>query len=217
MRFIWPLEISRVTRDFYFKDRLYVGGQHAALDIIDPTGTLGKPVRAVADGIAHANPLDYYSGLNAYVEHADGWRSGYRHFSKHVLPVNVPTAVKQGQTIGLAGSTGVSTGPHLHFDLWNKQKLSPEAFAKVGWWAHDPYLYLGKEEDFMAALTEAEQRDFYNKVTDIYKVLFDDADGAGSGTAPRWSYWQVLMEQAAGGASADADAIADELARRLKE
>lgn len=147
--FIWPLESPVVTRDFYFKDSLYVGGQHAAIDIVVAHGsTTGAPVRSIADGTAYASPIkDYYSGWNVYVEHANGWRSGYRHFEHQILPTNIPISVKRGEILGYADSTGVVTGPHLHFDLWNREKKSPEAFFKVGWWAHDPELYLGQEDE----------------------------------------------------------------------
>jgi hypothetical protein len=104
-------------------------------------------VLAIADGTLWANPLDTLSGLNCYIDHADGWRSGYRHLSRHVFPYNQPFPVKQGQTIGFAGNTGLSTGPHLHLDLWNRKRQSPEAFVKVGWYAHDPAKYLGIQEE----------------------------------------------------------------------
>src|SRR5438132_2508664 len=145
MNFNWPISAPRiVTRGFSFLDPLYVGGQHAAVDIIcSGRDTYGEPVRAVADGVAFASPIkDYYSGWNVYVDHAEGWRSGYRHFMAQILPVNQPITVFKGDILGYADSTGVVTGPHLHFDLWNKDQIDPTAFYKVGWWAHDPELYL---------------------------------------------------------------------------
>lgn len=186
MKFIWPIKTPRiVTRDFYFKDSLYIGGQHAAVDIIcDNRLTTGEPVLAIADGVAYASPIkDYYSGWNVYIEHDGGWRSGYRHFEHQILPPGQPNPVKQGDTIGYADSTGVVTGPHLHFDLWNRDKLSPEAFYKVGWWAHDPELYLSDEEVDLTPEESQMLKDLHNWVSSgdasPYRIL-EDPRGTGS-------------------------------------
>jgi hypothetical protein len=137
----------RLTRDFYFKLGLYYGGQHAAVDLTRrDAATFGSPVVAVADGTLVANPLDHLSGYNVLVQHADGWRSGYRHFRELIFPPNVGITVRQGQVIGYADTTGTASGPHLHFDLWNRQRLSPEAFFKLGFWAHDPMKWLAIDE-----------------------------------------------------------------------
>jgi murein DD-endopeptidase MepM/ murein hydrolase activator NlpD len=146
--FIWPLDSPIVTRDFFFKSPIYIGSQHAALDIIcGDRPTTGAPVYAIADGTLIARPYDSQSGYNVQVFHADGWVSGYRHFRELIWPVNTPVALNQGRVIGYADSTGNVTGPHLHFDLWNTSKQDETAFYKVGYWAHDPTLYLGNEED----------------------------------------------------------------------
>lgn len=168
VRFIWPLDHPVVTRDFYYKSSLYMGGQHAAIDIVRASGdTLGRPVYAAEAGTLHVNPFDYLSGYNAYIEHADGWRSGYRHF-REPSPRPLVAAVRQGDVIGYAGSTGASTGPHLHFDLWNKDRLSPEAFAKVGFWAHNPELWIDKELEEETDMTPEQAQ----QLADIHAWLF---------------------------------------------
>jgi len=122
---------------------------------VDIPANSGAPIKAVAAG----EVIDSgYSGINGnYVEiaHADGWRTKYRHLVEPAV-VGVSVGVSQGQIIGKVGSTGWSTGPHLHFDLWNSSKQSPEAVYKSGIWAHDPELYLGVEDDM--AMTEAQRR-----------------------------------------------------------
>ncbi len=85
------------------------------------------------------------SGHYVEVSHGDGWVTNYRHLVEQA-PASVGAGVFQGQVIGKVGSTGWSTGPHLHIDLWNKIKQSDEAMYKNGWWAHDPELYLGKAD-----------------------------------------------------------------------
>lgn len=137
--FLWPV-LGPVTRGFDYLSSIYVGGQHAAIDIAAPSGT---PIRAVADGMVIGVGWDFYSGFFVAVEHS-GWRSTYRHLHGQT-PVVVGQTVVQSQIIGNVGSTGYSLGPHLHFDLWAATKHDPTAFAKHGLWAHDPELYL--EED----------------------------------------------------------------------
>ena len=138
--FIRPVE-GTVTRDFYFRDSVYVGGQHMAIDI---AATAGTPIKAIADGEVVADAWDSYSGHYVALKHAGGWRSTYRHLVTS-SPLAVGQTVRQRETIGSVGTTGLSTGPHLHFDLWNSNKQSPEAILKNGWWAHDPDLNLGRE------------------------------------------------------------------------
>lgn len=144
MRFVWPVQ-GAVTRNFYYQSSLYVGGQHAAIDIAAPSGT---PIAAVADGVVSGKGWDPYSGHFVALDHVDGWQTFYRHLYGDA-PVVVGQPVKQGRGIGLIGSTGTSTGPHLHFDLWNISKVRNDdaIFYKHDIWAVDPELYLGKEDD----------------------------------------------------------------------
>ena len=161
MKFVWPLEYHYITRDFDFVSSIYVKGDngvrmHAALDLVRRQGaTAGQEVKAIALGIVVGDAWDKYSGYFIVLEHEGGWRSTYRHLVTDAPPV-VGQPVVQGQTIGYVGSTGLSSGPHLHIDLWHRQPQDPTAHAKVGWWAHDPELYLGQEDDDMG-MTEAEK------------------------------------------------------------
>lgn len=140
--FLWPVP-GPVTRGFDYLSNIYVGGQHAAIDIAAPSGT---PIRAIADGIVAGIGWDFYSGFFVALRHAGGWRSFYRHLYGQT-PVVVSQGVAQSQIIGNVGNTGYSLGPHLHFDLWNIDKQDSTAFGKHGIWAHDPELYLGQEDD----------------------------------------------------------------------
>lgn len=149
MQFIWPLDDYVLTRGFYYLSSLYVGGQHAAVDLIRRLATTtGAPIRAVANGTVAGVGWDMYSGFFVAVDHVDGWRSWYRHLYGQT-PVVVGQRVARGQIIGNVGNTGASQGAHLHFDLWHRGKHDPTAFAKHGIWAHNPELYLGKGNDDM--------------------------------------------------------------------
>ncbi|KKK55416.1 hypothetical protein LCGC14_3074770 [marine sediment metagenome] len=165
MRFIWPLDDHYITRDFYYKASIYIGGQHAAVDLVRLQGdTAGREVRVVADGVVVGDGFDTISGHHIILAHKDGWRSTYRHLVADAPPV-VGQHIAQGEVIGNVGSTGWSTGPHLHLDLWHKERKDDTAFSKSGWWAHDPELYLGKEEEDDMPLNQ-EDLDAINRIVE---------------------------------------------------
>ncbi|MGN6105647.1 MAG: M23 family metallopeptidase, partial [Kofleriaceae bacterium] len=85
---------------------------HAGFDLAARTGT---PVSAAAAGtVVHAGPAGTYGNL-VTVRHADGFETRYAHLS--AIDVAVGDPVGPGQEIGKVGSTGYSTGPHLHFEV----------------------------------------------------------------------------------------------------
>ncbi|UUS32028.1 MULTISPECIES: M23 family metallopeptidase [Streptomyces] len=93
-------------------------GQDFAVDI-------GTPVRAIGAGRVHSVACGGAFGIEVVVRHAEGWYSQYAHLaSAAVAPGRAVTA---GQRIGLAGTTGNSTGPHLHFEV----RLTPHLGSGV--------------------------------------------------------------------------------------
>lgn len=110
--FRWPLT-GRITSPFGPRD----GHQHTGIDIAAGAGT---PIRASKAGVVSvANWVGGY-GLAVVVRHDDGTATLYGHASK--LLVEKGQKVDAGQTIALVGSTGNSTGPHLHFEVIVSQK-----------------------------------------------------------------------------------------------
>jgi len=93
----------------------------------DYAAAWGTPVRATADGIVtHAGPEGGYGNL-IEVRHANGIRTRYGHLSKFAKGLRVGQRVTQDQTIGYVGSTGLSTGPHLHYEfLVNGRATNPQ-------------------------------------------------------------------------------------------
>lgn len=87
---------------------------HQGQDIAAPTGT---KVKSVADGVVvRSSPVEQSGGYgNFIVIKHDDFYSAYGHLSKR--EVNKGDKVKKGELIGLVGSTGQSTGPHLHFEI----------------------------------------------------------------------------------------------------
>lgn len=129
---IWPVAISgtAITSDYGVREHPIQGvvREHTGIDIGNtPTGT---PVVAAADGVVtYAGWLGGY-GNCVMINHGDGVVTLYGHGSKILTSVN--TQVKQGDVIMQVGSTGNSTGPHLHFEVRvNGTCTSPWQFVKA--------------------------------------------------------------------------------------
>jgi murein DD-endopeptidase MepM/ murein hydrolase activator NlpD len=100
---------------------------HNGVDIAVPCGT---KVKAIAAGrIVESGPHGGYGNLVA-IKHDDGMLSMYGHNSH--LEVAAGDRVEAGQTIALSGSTGRSTGPHLHFELWKNGSNVTSAYLSNG-------------------------------------------------------------------------------------
>jgi murein DD-endopeptidase MepM/ murein hydrolase activator NlpD len=86
---------------------------HSGIDFGAP---YGSPIYAVADGVVQT--AGYHGGFGRYVrlQHEGGLGSGYGHMSR--IAVNGGQRIRRGQVIGYVGSTGLSTGPHLHYELY---------------------------------------------------------------------------------------------------
>lgn len=100
----------------------YFGGYHAGIDISPPYGT---PVVAAAAGVVSAvNWWNYSYGFHITIDHGSGVSTLYAHMSQ--ILVGAGESLAQGQMIGRVGSTGRSTGPHLHFEvLQNDSPVNP--------------------------------------------------------------------------------------------
>lgn len=122
--FVWP---------FYGNITTYFGeprgaGYHKGIDI-DGFGAYGAPIGSAAGGtVILAAWDDWGLGYHVKVRHADGSITVYAHLSE--IWVTQGQVVGQGEAVGALGSSGYSTGPHLHFELW------------VGGIPVDPLLYL---------------------------------------------------------------------------
>lgn len=86
--------------------------QHRGIDYAASTGT---PVVAAGDGKVIKAAYDKYNGHHVFIQHGEKYVTKYLHFSKR--KVKKGQWVKQGQTIGLVGRTGLASGPHLHYEF----------------------------------------------------------------------------------------------------
>jgi murein DD-endopeptidase MepM/ murein hydrolase activator NlpD len=111
-----PLTFANVTssfgRRFHPISRVY--RQHQGVDYGAPTGT---PVSAIADGTVVMAQWNGGYGNFVQIRHSGGLVSCYGHLSRYGPGVKSGRSVRQGQTVGYVGTTGFSTGPHLHFEV----------------------------------------------------------------------------------------------------
>lgn len=110
---IWPVR-GQVTAGFGERMDPFNGEEafHAGLDISAP---VGSEVEATADGIVLGAERDSGYGKSVLIDHGYGLTTRYGHMSR--IYVVIGQEVKRGQIIGAVGSTGRSTGPHLHYEV----------------------------------------------------------------------------------------------------
>ncbi|UGY91329.1 peptidoglycan DD-metalloendopeptidase family protein [Streptomyces gobiensis] len=119
---------SRPTTPYRATGSSWSSGYHTGVDFAVPTGT---PVKAVTSGTVVSAGWGGSYGNEVVIKHADGRYSQYAHLSS--LSVRPGQSVSNGQQIGRSGSTGNSTGPHLHFEV----RTSPNYGSDI-----DPLAYL---------------------------------------------------------------------------
>ena len=111
-----PLNMSRISSRFGLRQHpvLRFTRLHAGIDFAAPPGT---PILAAGSG--HVIEAGRFGGYGNWVKigHDGGLATGYAHMSRIAPGVKRSARVRQGQVIGYVGSTGLSTGPHLHFEL----------------------------------------------------------------------------------------------------
>lgn len=125
--FAAPLD-GDLSSGFGYRQRPMGGASryHRGVDIAAKHGT---PIVASANGIVKAVSRNWSKGVFIELEHGSGYESHYLHMSR--TAVKAGQTVRQGQVIGYVGSTGISTGPHLHFEIHrNGQALDPALFVK---------------------------------------------------------------------------------------
>ncbi|PLX27111.1 hypothetical protein C0583_04755 [Candidatus Parcubacteria bacterium] len=122
-----PVEFRYISSGYTTGNRVVMeiglSGPHRAIDY---AAALGTPIRTVGDGVVtHAGWSSAGYGYLTKVRHNGTYSTNYAHQSK--IAVSVGQRVKQGEVIGYVGSTGYSTGPHLHYEMVkNGVKINPQ-------------------------------------------------------------------------------------------
>jgi len=123
-RVVLPLDTFRLSASFGATSSLW-SSTHTGQDFAAPSGT---PVHAVARGVVTSAEWAGAYGWRVVIRHPDGTETWYAHLSSFVVRGG---SVEPGQVIGRVGSTGNSTGPHLHFEVrQNDQPISPLAWLR---------------------------------------------------------------------------------------
>ena len=121
----WPAE-GYISSRYGYREHPQSGARqlHTGVDISIPHGT---EVRVTADGIVSFCGWTMNSGHVVVVEHGHGFSTAYAHNRENLVKVGQP--VKRGDTVALSGSTGRSTGPHIHYEIWKDGRhVNPSTF-----------------------------------------------------------------------------------------
>lgn len=122
-----PVEVYRISSNFGVRRHPVLGytKMHKGTDFAAPTGT---PVKASGDGVITYLGPKGPSGNLIIINHAQGFQTAYAHLHRFAKGLRVGSKVSQGQYIAQVGTTGRSTGPHLHYEV---RTLSRGQYASV--------------------------------------------------------------------------------------
>lgn len=120
-----PIDGARISSRFGRRRHPVLGysRMHAGIDFAAPTGT---PIRAAGDGVVKR--AGWFSSYGRYIriDHAGPYSTAYAHLRRFAGGIKAGARVRQGQVIGYVGSSGRSTGPHLHYEiLKNGEQINP--------------------------------------------------------------------------------------------
>ena len=128
-RILWPVDTGRWVRGFGYVRTTRPDLIHRGVDVSAPVGTV---VRAAADGIVAYSD----NGIRGYgnvvmIVHRNGWMTLYAHNAR--TTVQPGYRVRRGERIAIVGMTGITHGPHVHFELWqNGHAVDPSRLFDGG-------------------------------------------------------------------------------------
>jgi murein DD-endopeptidase MepM/ murein hydrolase activator NlpD len=119
---VWPTTMRYISQ--------YFSWYHNGVDIASPTGSSMPPLLSCMSGVVVRAGWDPWGlGLHVRIDHGNGYETVYGHMSR--IDVSYGESVKRGEVIGLMGSTGRSTGPHVHFMVkYNGAPQDPFKFTQ---------------------------------------------------------------------------------------
>lgn len=127
----YPLKFTRISSLFSksrFHPVLKKNRPHNGVDFAAPIGT---PIRSVADGTVEFAGRNGGSGIMLKIKHSDRYTTAYLHLRSIAKGIKRGSKVQRGQVIGAVGMTGLSTGPHLHYSLYDRGRYVDPLKAKL--------------------------------------------------------------------------------------
>ena len=157
-----PVEFSRISSHFNLKRKHPILNRIRAHKGVDYAAPQGTPIKATGDGRVVFRGVKGGYGNVVIVQHGSTYSTLYGHLSGFARSVNTGTRVRQGQTIGYLGMTGLATGPHLHYEFLvsgaHRNPLTvqfPDALPIEKRFRHD---FLKQAESMMVKLDEVRGR-----------------------------------------------------------
>jgi len=123
----WPAA-GKISSGFGMREHPRYGDRrmHTGIDITLPRGT---PLHATADGVVSFADRSGGNGNIVVIEHGHGLTTVYAHNTRN--SVKAGQTVQRGEVIAYSGSTGMSTGPHVHYEVWrNGQSVNPQPYLE---------------------------------------------------------------------------------------
>ena len=163
-----PMDVSKITSRYGMREHPILGysAMHTGVDFGAPTGT---PILAAGAGKVKMAGWNGGYGLYVRIDHTAQIGTGYGHMSRLGPGIKPGASVRQGQVIGFVGSTGMSTGPHLHYEFYKgNQAVNP----------------LAQKHSMRQTLTGKDLAQFQQRVRE-YRGHMKSAPSMASATTPK--------------------------------
>lgn len=193
-----PIKVNRLyvtswygNREYEYQGRM-VRDFHNGIDLIDADGNNNADIVAFADGVVTAvqkTGEQYGTGCYVRLAHDNGLQTMYYHLKSGSIVVNVGDRVKEGQKLGIIGTTGQSTGIHLHFQIDKGSSAT----------SINPYPYLFEGKEFMPKAVDP-----FPGVSDeelarrVWTNEFGVGDDRKAALGIRWGAVQALVDKGYG-------------------
>lgn len=125
-----PVDGARITSKFGLRRHPILGYNRAHQGVDFGAGS-GTPILAAGDGVVLEARRWAGYGNWLRIRHSGSWDTGYAHISRYAKGIKPGMRVRQGQVVAYVGSTGMSSGPHLHYEVWLGGKRVNPIGAKV--------------------------------------------------------------------------------------